>query len=236
MNTDFLSRTELLLGSDGLARLNSAHIAVFGLGGVGGAAAEALIRAGVGELTLVDPDTVSDTNRNRQLLATVDTVGRPKVEVAAERFKTISPECRLNPVPLFFLPENAAEFDFSRFDYVLDCVDTVSAKLALAEACEKAGTPLLSCMGTGGKLHPEQLSVAWLKDTSVCPLAKVMRREIKARGLKDIKVVYSKELPSEHVLTDEATGRHIPGSVSFVPPVAGYLMAGEAIREIAQMN
>lgn len=234
------SRTALLIGEDGLSRLQNAHVAVFGVGGVGGAAAEALARAGVGSLTLIDNDTVSVTNRNRQIIALASTVGRSKTEVMAERIRDINPVCKVTPLDLFYTPES--DFDLSQFTYILDAIDTVSAKLYLAEQCYKNGIPLIASMGTGNKLDPTRFEVADIYQTSVCPLARVMRRELKARGVKKLKVVYSKEepqrIPPERYAACEGdkkgtAGHPVPASISFVPPVAGMILAGEIIKDIA---
>lgn len=234
------SRTALLLGADGLARLQNAHVAVFGLGGVGGAAAEALARAGVGALTLIDNDTVSVTNRNRQIIALASTTGQRKTEAMAARVRDIHPACRVTPLDLFYTPETA--LDLTGFTYILDAIDTVSAKLYLAEQCWKLGVPLIASMGTGNKLDPSRFEVADIYQTSVCPLARVMRRELKARGVKKLKVVYSKEepqrIPPERYAANEGdkkgtAGHPVPASISFVPPVAGMILAGEVIKDIA---
>ncbi len=226
---DIFQRTQMLLGEDGMALLRAARVAVFGLGGVGSYVAEALARSGVGALTLVDRDTVDKTNINRQLIAVRSTVGKAKAAVAAARVADINPDCQIDARQIFFLPETAAEFDFSSYDYIADAVDNVTAKLELAECAQKAGVPIISAMGAGNKLHPEMLEVADIFSTSVCPLARVMRRELKKRGIEALKVVYSREEP----LVPPGGGR-TPGSVAFVPSVAGLLMAAEIIRDIAK--
>ena len=218
-------RTALLLGEDAIPSLQNSTVAVFGLGGVGSYVCEALARAGVGSLVLVDNDTVSKSNINRQLYALHSTVGRLKTEVAKERILDIQPGCSVKTYPLFFLPETADQIDFSCFDYVVDAIDTVSGKLCIIKKACSMGIPVISCMGTGNKLHPELLEIAELSETSVCPLARVMRRECKALQLKHIKVVYSKEPPL-------SSGSGVPGSVSFVPSAAGLLLASEVIRHI----
>lgn len=229
-----LSRTALLLGGAAMERLAAAHVAVFGLGGVGGHAAEALARSGVGTLTLVDGDTFSVSNLNRQLFATRATVGMPKVDAAAERLLAIDPELNINRRQEFFTPENAADFDFAAYDYVVDAIDNVTAKIALIIAAQAAGTPIISCMGAGNKLDATRFEVADIYQTSVCPLAKVMRRELKKRGVTALKVVYSREEPLAAVAADEAApGRHAPGSCAFVPAVAGLILAGEAVKDLA---
>ncbi len=244
-----LHRTAMLLGTDGVTCLNNAHVAVFGIGGVGGYVVEALARSGVGTLTLVDHDKVSRSNLNRQIVATTDTVGRYKTEVMRERVHSIRPDTRVVEKRCFFLPENRTEFDFSEYDYIVDAVDTVTAKLALAEAAEETEVPIISSMGTGNKLDPTRFEVADIYQTSVCPLARVMRRELKARGIKALKVVYSKEeamKPLEdgdtNVMNEEGcdfsehTSRKkaVPGSVAFVPSVAGLIIAGEVIKDIVR--
>ena len=220
-------RTVKMLGEEAVKVLGNARVAVFGLGGVGGNCVEALARAGVGHLTLIDADTVDETNLNRQLIALTSTVGEDKVEAAKKRLLDINPDCKITARKLFFLPENAAEFDFSRFDYLADAVDTVSAKLALIEAAKRAGIPVISCMGTGNKLDATAFRVADIAKTKVCPLARVMRAELKKRGISGVKTVYSEEEPVG------GQGR-TPGSVSFVPPVAGFILAGEIIKDLAE--
>ena len=225
------SRSALLLGEEGTKKLANARVLLFGLGGVGGAVCEALARAGVGELTLVDNDTVSISNINRQLLATDETVGQFKTEAARKRILSINPACRVNTRNLFYLP-GETELITKDYDYIVDAIDTVTAKLDIAEKANALGIPLISCMGTGNKLHPELLEIEDIFKTSVCPLCRVMRAELKKRGIKSLTVVYSKEEPKK-VTCDEENGRHAPGSVSFVPPVAGYLMASKVVQDIA---
>ncbi|MCL1952674.1 MAG: tRNA threonylcarbamoyladenosine dehydratase [Oscillospiraceae bacterium] len=219
------SRTELLLGPAALEALAAARVAVFGLGGVGGHAAEALARSGVGALGLVDGDTVSESNLNRQVVALHSTLGQPKADVMAARVRDINPACDVTPHVVFFDAATAPQFDFARYDYVLDCIDTVTSKLLLVELCRAAGTRIISCMGAGNKLDPSQFEITDIYKTSVCPLARKMRRELRARGIPALKVVYSKEEPASH--------SRPPGSVSFVPSVAGLMMAGEVVRELA---
>ena len=219
-------RTQMLLGPEALHKLNMSRVAVFGLGGVGGYAAEALVRAGVGALTLIDGDTVDETNLNRQLLATRETIGLDKAEVAKRRALSINPECKVTALKLFYAAETRDCVDFSRFDYVADCIDTVSSKLIIIESCVRLGTPVISSMGTGNKLDPSLLKIADISKTSVCPLARVMRRELRNRGIMHVKTLFSTEEPLK-------TGSRTPGSVSFVPSVAGLLIAGEIIRDIA---
>lgn len=227
------SRAELLLGEEALEKLRSARVALFGIGGVGSFAAEALARGGVGHITLVDGDTVSITNINRQLIALHSTVGKEKTAVMAERIADISPETEVETYPVVYGAENRDLLDFSTYDYVIDAIDTVTSKLILIEEAKKAGVPVISCMGTGNKFHPERFEVTDISKTSVCPLAKVMRKELKVRGIKNVKVVYSKEEPQKPAESKETGKRQIPGSLSFVPPVAGLLLAGEVIRHIA---
>lgn len=230
---NIFSRAELLLGEEALEKLRSARVALFGIGGVGSFAAEALARGGVGHITLVDGDTVSITNINRQLIALHSTVGKEKTAVMAERIADISPETEVETYPVVYGAENRDLLDFSIYDYVIDAIDTVTSKLILIEEAKKAGVPVISCMGTGNKFHPERFEVTDISKTSVCPLAKVMRKELKVRGIKNVKVVYSKEEPQKPAASTETGNRQIPGSLSFVPPVAGLLLAGEVIRHIA---
>lgn len=231
---DAFSRERMLLGDAAVERLKKSHVIVFGLGGVGSFAVEALARAGVGELTLVDHDTVSLTNLNRQLYALHSTLGRLKAEAARERVRDINPDCRVHAVPEFYLPENAERFWETRYDYIVDAIDTVSAKIDLACRAQALGVPMISSMGTGNKLDPSRFEVADLFETQVCPLCRVMRRELKKRGVGSLRVVYSREEPRKPAPHGEETEkRAVPGSVSFVPPVAGLLLAGEVIRSIA---
>ncbi len=221
----------MLIGEDALARLESSRIALFGVGGVGAAAAEALARGGVGEIDLIDNDTVSVTNINRQLCALDSTVGRYKVDAVAERLRDINPNIKINKLPIFFLPDT--ELDFSVYDHIIDAIDTVSAKIEIAVRAKETGVPVISCMGTGNKLDPTELTVEDLAKTSVCPLARVMRRELSARGIKHLKVVYSKEVPRKPIFSpNEGERKQPPSSISFVPPVAGFIAAGEAIKDI----
>ena len=226
------SRTEALIGADAVQRLAKSRVAVFGVGGVGGFICEALARAGVGQLDIFDMDTVSVSNLNRQIVALHSTVSRPKVEVMKERILDINPDCKVSAFQVFYLPENAHEFDLSVYDYIADAVDTVVAKLEIAERSYKLGIPVISAMGAGNKTDPTLFEVADINDTSVCPLARVMRRELKTRGVKKYKVVYSKEEPKKSGVTDPESGKAIPGSLSFVPSAMGLLMAGEIIKDI----
>lgn len=234
------SRTEMLLGSEAIARLERAHVAVFGLGGVGSYVCEALARAGVGALDLFDHDTVSLSNINRQLVALHSTVGRPKTEVMRARILDINPNCRVTVHEAFYLPENADAFPLEGYDYIADAVDTVSAKIELAVRAQRKGIPLISSMGTGNKLDPTRFCVTDLSKTSGCPLARVMRRELKARGICHLKVVYSTEpaAPPRCDTQSEACagGKRSPGSLSFVPSVAGLILAGEIIRDLCAIE
>ena len=228
------SRAELLLGKEGIKKLRKARVAVFGIGGVGSFAAEALARGGVGHIALIDGDTVSLTNINRQLIATQKTVGREKTAVMAERIHDICPETEVVEYPVVYGAENRELIDFASYDYIVDAIDTVTSKLLLIEEAKKAGTEVISCMGTGNKLDPTRFEVADISKTSVCPLAKVMRKELKDRGIKGVKVVYSKEIPMKPADSDETSRRQTPGSLSFVPPVAGMILAGEVIKHIME--
>lgn len=233
------SRTAQLLGDEGVARLSAATVAVFGVGGVGSYCVEALARAGIGTLILFDSDRVARSNINRQLIAMQSTVDLLKTEAAARRIADINPDCRVIQHPVFFLPENAEEFDLSACDYLVDAVDTVAAKLAIIELAARLNIPVISCMGAGNKLDPTRFEVADIAKTSVCPLARVMRRELKKRGIEHCKVVYSKEEPlhprqTDEPLPDGSSRRSLPGSISFVPSVAGLILAGEVIKDLAR--
>ena len=228
------SRSAMLLGEDGIQALTRAKVAVFGVGGVGGYVVEALARSGVGALDLIDKDIVSLSNINRQIIALHSTVGRLKTEVAAERAKDINPDICVRVHNLFYLPETAEQFDFSKYDYVVDAIDTVSGKIALIKQAKRANVPVISSMGAGNKLNATAFEVADITKTSVCPLARVMRRELKKRGIEHLKVVYSKEEPLPSVLTDEESGKPIPGSVAFVPSVVGLILAGEVIKDLVK--
>lgn len=229
---EILSRTENLIGKEAVEKLRGARVAIFGIGGVGGYVVEALARAGVGALDLVDNDKVSLSNINRQIIALHSTVGEWKTEIAAKRVKDINPEITVRTHNLFFLPETAAQFDFSGIDYVVDAIDTVSGKIALIESAKGQNIPVISSMGTGNKLNPTAFEVADITKTSVCPLARVMRRELKKRGIEHVKVVYSKEEPLTSGEVNEETGKAIPASISFVPSVAGLIIAGEVIKDL----
>lgn len=233
------SRTEIILGKYGVERLKKSRVAVFGIGGVGGYVAEALARSGVGALDLIDNDEVSLTNINRQIIALHSTVGRPKVDVMKERILDINPECNVRIFQCFYLPETKNLFDFTEYNYVVDAVDTVTAKIQLIVQAKEAGVPIISSMGAGNKLNPASFEVADISQTSVCPLARVMRQECKKRGIKDVKVVYSKEKPVESKLTEEEKksaeqkGNGLaPGSCAFVPSVAGLIIASEVVKDL----
>ena len=231
------SRTRLLLGDAAMEKLKNARVAVFGLGGVGGYVVEALARSGIGALDLVDHDTISLTNLNRQLLATHSTLGKSKAQVAADRVADIDPSIQVTIHETFYLPETAGEFDFTQYDYVVDAIDTVTGKLTLALAAQEAGVPIISSMGTGNKLDPTAFRVADISQTRGCPLARIMRKECKKRGIRALKVVYSEEEPvtpgSSEGLEEMPEGRRsLPGSVAFVPSVAGLIIAGEVIKDL----
>ena len=226
------SRTELLLGKEGVEKLKNARVAVFGVGGVGGYVVEALARSGIGALDLIDKDVVSESNINRQIIALHSTVGQLKTEAAANRARDINPHIVVRTHNVFYLPENAQEFDFSQYDYVVDAIDTVSGKIALIEQAKRSNTSVISSMGAGNKLDPTAFEVADITKTSVCPLARVMRRELKKRGIEHVKVVYSKEEPLPSNVTDEESGKSVPGSIAFVPSVVGLIIAGEVIKDL----
>jgi len=243
------SRTELLLGKEAMEKLRASRVAVFGIGGVGGYAVEALARSGVGAIDLIDDDRVCLTNINRQIIATRKTVGKFKVDVAAERIAEIDPDIKATKHQCFYMPETAERFDFKQFDYVIDAIDTVTGKIELVMQAQKAGVPIISCMGAGNKLDPTAFEVSDIYKTSVCPLAKVMRRELKKRGVSALKVVYSKEQPltpiedmaiscKAHCICPPGTvrkctnRRQVPGSTAFVPSVAGLILAGEVVKDL----
>ena len=250
---DQFSRTQLLLGAEAIEKFKNSRVAVFGIGGVGGFVVEGLVRSGIGAFDLIDDDKVCLTNLNRQIIATRKTVGKYKVDVMKERILESNPDAKVTTHKCFYLPDTAEEFDFSAYDYVVDAVDTVSAKIELVLRAKEANVPIISCMGAGNKLDPTRFEVTDIYKTSVCPLAKVMRRELKKRGVKKLKVVYSKEEPikpsedmaisckqncicppgAEHKCTER---RAIPGSVSFVPSVAGLIIAGEILKDIANVE
>lgn len=230
------SRTQILFGAEAMEKLFKARVAVFGIGGVGGHVVEALVRSGVKEFDLIDSDTVALTNLNRQIIATHKTIGQYKVDVMKERILEINPEAVVHVHKCFFLPENAQDFHFGEYDYVVDAVDTVTAKISLVMKCQESGTPIISSMGAGNKLDPTQFRVADIYKTKVCPLAKVMRHELKKRGVKKLKVVYSEEQAVQPVESSEENiqKRAVPGSTAFVPSVAGLIIAGEVIKDLAK--
>lgn len=243
------SRTELIFGKEAMEKLASSRVAVFGIGGVGGYTVEALARSGVGAIDIIDDDKICLTNINRQIYATRKTVGKYKVDVAAERIAEINPDCKVTAFKTFFLPETSGEFDFTKYDYVVDAIDTVTGKIAIIEKAKESNVPVISAMGAGNKLDPTAFEVADIKNTSVCPLARVMRRELKNRGIEHLKVVYSKEKPIKPNESDEISCRNhcicppgterkctarrdIPGSTAFVPSVVGLIIAGEVIKDL----
>lgn len=234
--SDPFSRTQLLLGEEAMKKLKKSRVAVFGIGGVGGYVCEALVRSGVGAFDLIDSDKISLSNLNRQIIATRKTIGRYKTDVMKERMLEINPDAEIELHPCFFLPENAAGFDFSSYDYVVDAVDTVTAKIGIILQAKENNVPVISSMGAGNKLDPGKFRVADLYDTKVCPLARVMRRELKRRGVQDLKVVYSEEPPIRPAEAEceekERLRRSVPGSVAFVPSVAGLMIAGEIVRDL----
>ena len=250
---DRFSRTQLVFGKEAMDRLKDSRVAVFGVGGVGGYTVEALARSGVGAIDIIDDDKVCLTNINRQIIATGKTVGKYKVDVAKERIEEINPDCKVTAFRTFYMPETADQFDFTKYDYVVDAIDTVTGKIALIENAKKAGTPIISSMGAGNKVDPTAFEVADIYKTSVCPLARVMRYELKRRGIKKLKVVYSKEKPippiddmaiscRQHCICPPGTARkctqrrQVPGSTAFVPSVAGLIIAGEVIKDITQFK
>ncbi|MDO5398574.1 MAG: tRNA threonylcarbamoyladenosine dehydratase [bacterium] len=242
------SRTEMLFGKENMEKLRNARIAVFGVGGVGGYVVEALARSGVGAIDVFDDDTVSPTNLNRQIIAVTDAIGREKTELIRERATAINPEIKITEHKCFYMPYNADAFDLSKYSYIVDAIDTVTAKIELAVRAEEAGVPIISSMGTGNKIEASMLETADIYETSVCPLARVMRRELKKRGIKSLKVVYSKEKPiSVHINEDAAQEKNgaerngmpkksIPGSTAFVPAAAGLIIAGEVVKAITWLH
>lgn len=250
---DQFSRTQLVFGKEAMDKLKGARVAVFGIGGVGGYTVEALARSGVGAIDIIDDDKVCLTNINRQIIATRKTVGKYKVDVAKERIEDINPDCKVTAFKTFYMPETADQFDFTQYDYVVDAIDTVTGKIALIENAKKAGTPIISSMGAGNKVDPTAFEVTDIYKTSVCPLAKVMRYELKRRGIRKLKVVYSKEKPippiddmaiscRQHCICPPGTARkctqrrQVPGSTAFVPSVVGLIIAGEVIKDITQFR
>ena len=230
-----LSRFEILIGEEKLNKLKNKSVIVFGVGGVGGTVVEALVRSGIENITLVDNDTVSISNLNRQIISSLDAVGKYKVDVAKDRILSINKNANVEIHKCFFLPENSSSFDFSKYDYVIDAVDTVSAKIEIIVKAKEKNVPVISSMGTGNKMNPTMLEVSDIHKTSVCPLAKVMRYELRKRNIKNVKVVYSKEEPiTPKVQITNEVNRVIPGSTSFVPPVAGYIIASEVIKDLLE--
>jgi len=239
MNEQF-KRTELLIGSEGIRRLNESRVAIFGIGGVGGYVCEALIRSGISSFDIIDKDKIARSNINRQIIALHSTIGRPKVEIMKQRMLDINPLAKINTYETFFLPDNSFEFPFDEYDYVVDAVDTVTAKIELIMQCKNRNIPVISSMGAGNKLDASAFEVADIYKTSVCPLAKVMRRELRKRGVKSLKVVYSKEEPikgayfEEKEEIDKKGNGYAPGSVSFVPSVLGLIIAGEVVKDLTK--
>lgn len=236
---DHFSRTRMLLGKEGMEKLERSRVAVFGLGGVGGYVVEALARSGIGALDLVDNDRICESNLNRQILATEKNIGQFKTDAAAERIASINSRCLVRTYRTFYLPETAEQFDFTEYDYVVDAIDTVTGKIQLVLSAKAAGTPIISSMGTGNKLDPTALRVRDLYETSVCPLARTMRKELRKRGVEHLKVICSEETPIQPVGETEeersesgCTRRSVPGSVAFVPSVAGLIIAGEVVRDL----
>ncbi|MCM1438661.1 MAG: tRNA threonylcarbamoyladenosine dehydratase [Roseburia sp.] len=225
------TRTEMLFGEKAMEKLAAARVAVFGIGGVGGYVAEALARSGVGAIDLTDGDKIALSNINRQIIATLNTVGRFKAEVAAERISTINAECKVTPHNIYYMPETQDKFDFTKYDYIVDAIDNVTGKLTIIENAKKCGVPVISAMGAGNKLNATAFKVGDISQTSVCPLARVMRRELKKRGIAGVKVVYSTEEPKKC-----GNGAGVPASNSFVPAVAGLIIAGEVIKDLAGLK
>ncbi|MBQ7159347.1 MAG: tRNA threonylcarbamoyladenosine dehydratase [Treponema sp.] len=240
MSLNEFSRTQLLFGSEAMERLSKSRVIVFGIGGVGSFVVEALVRSGLGAIDIVDDDKVCLTNLNRQLYALQSTIGRYKVDVAEERIHDINPNCVVTKFQCFFLPETADQFDFSQYDYVVDCIDTVKGKLTIIEMAKSAGVPVISCMGAGNKIDPTQFKIADISQTSVCPLARVMRQEMKKRGIKGVKVLFSTE-PARTPISDgsaveDSNKRQIPGSNAFTPSVAGLIIAGEVLKDLGHLK
>lgn len=233
MKSEF-SRTELLIGKAGLEKLESSRIAIFGIGGVGGYVVEALVRSGIGAIDIIDNDKVHITNLNRQIIATHSTIGEYKVDVMEKRIKDINPACKVTKHKVFFMPETSSEFDFNMYDYVIDAIDTVSGKIELVIKCNETNTPIISSMGAGNKLYPEKFEISDIYKTSVCPLAKVIRQELKKRGIKKLKVVYSKENPIKPRPT--GNGKTVPASNAFVPSAVGLIIAGEVVRCLSEID
>lgn len=237
MQNEF-SRTELLIGEIGVEKLTKSRVAVFGIGGVGSYVVEALVRSGLGCIDLIDNDIVSVTNLNRQIIATHKTIGQFKVDAAEERILDINPKVKIKKYKIFFTHETSSGIDFTKYDYVVDAIDTVSGKLEIVECAKKAGVPVISSMGAGNKLHPEMFEIADISKTSVCPLAKVIRQELKKRRIKNVKVVYSKEIPTKPLVSSDelSVKKQVPGSVAFVPSVVGLIIAGEVVRDLINLK
>jgi len=233
--TNEFSRTELLIGENALKKLKESRVAVFGVGGVGGYVVEALVRCGLGNIDIIDNDTVCESNINRQIIATKKTIGKPKVEAAEERILEINPNVIVNKYSTFYTPQTSAQFDFSKYDYVVDAIDTVSAKLSLIEKAKAAGIPIICAMGAGNKLDPTKFEVTDISKTSVCPLARVIRTELKKQKIKNVKVVYSKEIPTKPRIKELNNGKQPPGSISFVPSAVGLIIAGEVVKDLISL-
>lgn len=231
-NMNQFSRTELLIGKEGLDKLKSSRVAVFGIGGVGGYVVEALVRSGIGSIDLIDNDTVCESNINRQIIATENTIGQNKVDVAEKRIKEINPDTKVKKYKTFYTPQTADEFDFGEYDYIVDAIDTVVGKISLVEKAKEYDIPVICSMGAGNKMDPTKFEVSDISKTSVCPLAKVMRQELKKRKIKNVKVVYSKEIPAKCSTSEDSSPKRAPGSIAFVPSVVGLIMAGEVIKDL----
>lgn len=231
---NLFTRTHMLIGAEAAEKLKNSRVAVFGIGGVGGYAAEALVRSGIGSLDIIDKDVVDITNINRQLIADITTVGKDKVSVMYERLRFINPDAEINPIKMFYMPDNAEEINLNDYDYIIDAVDNVTAKIELIKRAKCNNIPIISSMGTGNKIHPELLEIVDIYKTSVCPLARVMRRELKKRGIEKLKVVYSKEEPMKAVISEN--GRNAPASAIFVPSCAGMLLACEVVKDLCGIN
>lgn len=232
MENNQFSRTINLIGNDNFEKIKNKRIIIFGIGGVGGYTVEALVRAGIGSIDIVDKDVVDESNINRQIIATYNTIGKNKTDVMRDRILSINPKCQVTTYNMFFLPENSHQFDFTKYDYVIDCVDTITAKIEIISLAKANNIKVISSMGTGNKLDPSKFEIADINQTSICPLARVMRYELKKRNIKDVKVLYSKELPIESKQFNEETKKPTPGSISFVPSVAGLLIASYVINDI----
>ena len=231
---EYFNRTELLIGEQGIKKLQNSQVAIFGIGGVGGYVVEALTRSGIGSITIFDGDRVAMSNLNRQIIATKDTIGRNKVDVTKERILSINPFCNVIAQNCFYMPENAEKYDLSSYDYVIDAIDTVSAKIELAVRTKKLNIPFISCMGTGNKLDPTKLKITDLSKTKICPLARAVRRELRKRGILHMKVVYSEEEPIK-VAYPYNNGKLVPGSIAYVPSVAGLIIASEVVRDLLNL-